>query len=422
MYWMQAALLHLGLYGGIGNRTTIPNLSGARLKQLKLPLPPLREQQTIVQTLSKIQTAVETQERIVAALKELKAATLAKLFREGLRGEPLKQTEIGEIPESWGVVRLGSIAKIGNGSTPKRDNLTYWENGTIPWLTSAKVHESIVESADEHVSAVALAECHLPLVRKNSIVVAITGEGKTRGNAALVTFDTCVSQHLAYIQLETEEVIPEFVLSFLQGRYEHLRQVSASGGSTRAALTCEFLRGYAIPRPSRREQIEIATALGSLSGRVRIEESRREGLAGLFSSVLRLLMGGQLRVRASTLGGRVAKASQVAASDPKCTLSEETLQEIVRRLVVAVQPERIILFGSAARGEMGPDSDVDLLVVKSGVHRRELAARLYRELADLPVPKDIIVATPEDLERHRDTIGLVYRAALREGRVVYDAV
>ena len=100
---------------------------------------------------------------------------------------------------------------------------------------------------------------------------------------------------------------------------------------------------------------------------------------------------------------------------------EETLQEIVRRIVEAAQPEKIILFGSAARGEMGPDSDVDLLVVKSGVHRRELAARLYRELADLPVPKDIIVATPEDLERHRDTIGLVYRAALREGRVVYDA-
>src|SRR2546425_13181308 len=100
-------------------------------------------------------------------------------------------------------------------------------------------------------------------------------------------------------------------------------------------------------------------------------------------------------------------------------LSEATLRQIVERIVESVQPEKIILFGSAARGEMGPDSDVDLLVVKAGVHRRELAARLYRELADLPVPKDIVVATPEDLERHRDTIGFVYRAALREGRGVF---
>ena len=102
-------------------------------------------------------------------------------------------------------------------------------------------------------------------------------------------------------------------------------------------------------------------------------------------------------------------------------LSEETIRDIVRRIVETVAPEKIILFGSAARGEMGPDSDVDLLVVKSGVHRRELAARLYRELADLPVPKDILVATPEDLDRHRDTIGFIIRPALREGRVVYAA-
>jgi predicted nucleotidyltransferase len=105
----------------------------------------------------------------------------------------------------------------------------------------------------------------------------------------------------------------------------------------------------------------------------------------------------------------------------KRILTEEMLQEIVRRIVAAVQPEKIILFGSAAREEMGPDSDLDLLVIKSCRHRRETARRIRRRLIGIGVPKDIIVATPEDIERYKDTIGLIYRPALREGKILYVA-
>jgi predicted nucleotidyltransferase len=105
----------------------------------------------------------------------------------------------------------------------------------------------------------------------------------------------------------------------------------------------------------------------------------------------------------------------------KKILTDEILQEIVRRIVAAVQPEKIILFGSAARKEMGPDSDLDLLVIKSCRNRRETARRIRRKLIGVGVPKDIIVATPEDIERYKDTIGLIYRPALREGKVLYVA-
>jgi uncharacterized protein len=102
-------------------------------------------------------------------------------------------------------------------------------------------------------------------------------------------------------------------------------------------------------------------------------------------------------------------------------LTAEILQEMVRRIVAAVQPEKIILFGSAARQEMGPDSDLDLLVIKSCRNRRETARRIRRKLIGIGVPKDIIVATPEDIERYKDTIGLIYRPALRDGKVLYGA-
>ena len=100
----------------------------------------------------------------------------------------------------------------------------------------------------------------------------------------------------------------------------------------------------------------------------------------------------------------------------------EVVEQLVRRIIELVHPLRIILFGSAARGKMESDSDIDVLVVMpEGVHRRRTAQLLYRQIRGLGVPFDILVATPDDLERHKDNIGLIYQSILREGREVYVA-
>lgn len=102
-------------------------------------------------------------------------------------------------------------------------------------------------------------------------------------------------------------------------------------------------------------------------------------------------------------------------------LDQQTLDEIVRRIVEVAQPEKIILFGSAARGEMGPHSDLDLLIVKDGEHRRLLAGRIYDNLRGVGAAVDVVVVTPGDIERYRDSHALVIKPALREGRVIYGA-
>jgi predicted nucleotidyltransferase len=96
------------------------------------------------------------------------------------------------------------------------------------------------------------------------------------------------------------------------------------------------------------------------------------------------------------------------------------LDEVIRRIVDVARPERIILFGSAARGEASPDSDLDLLVVKSGVSSpRRLAGEIHVQMFGLPVSVDVVVMTPEDLARFGDRIGSIVRPALREGRDIY---
>jgi predicted nucleotidyltransferase len=104
------------------------------------------------------------------------------------------------------------------------------------------------------------------------------------------------------------------------------------------------------------------------------------------------------------------------------TVNQAALDEIIRRIVEVAAPDRIILFGSAARGEMGPHSDLDLLVIKPGDYSRlRLAQEIYRNLRGVDYAVDIVVATPDIIERYGKSIGLVYRPALREGLAVYDA-
>jgi predicted nucleotidyltransferase len=102
------------------------------------------------------------------------------------------------------------------------------------------------------------------------------------------------------------------------------------------------------------------------------------------------------------------------------TKAERAIREMVRRIVRQFAPERIILFGSHARGEAGPDSDVDLLVVmpvQGPKHRRQVEVRVA--LHDIRVPKDIIVTTPEDFAWRKDVVGTIEYPAVREGKVLY---
>ncbi|MBI2924942.1 MAG: nucleotidyltransferase domain-containing protein [Verrucomicrobia bacterium] len=97
----------------------------------------------------------------------------------------------------------------------------------------------------------------------------------------------------------------------------------------------------------------------------------------------------------------------------------EVLAEVVRRIVSIAQPDQIILFGSAARGETHADSDLDLVVIKAGAHRRELAGKIYRHLIGVGHPVDLVVARPEDLERFGHSAAVILEPALREGIVIY---
>ncbi len=121
--------------------------------------------------------------------------------------------------------------------------------------------------------------------------------------------------------------------------------------------------------------------------------------------------------RAGAAGYDVITMSAVAPID---TLTPP-LSEIIRRIVATIDPDRIILFGSRARGDARPDSDYDLLVIKDTTERTlVLAQRAYRALIGVLGPADILVETPQRLAQLRNCPGLVYGDAMRDGRTLYE--
>ena len=102
-------------------------------------------------------------------------------------------------------------------------------------------------------------------------------------------------------------------------------------------------------------------------------------------------------------------------------LDQATLDDVIGRIVEVAEPEKIILFGSAARGDADPNSDIDLLVIKDGADALDLMARIYGRLRGVGAAVDAIVVSPEDVERYKDSHALIIKPAVQDGIVVYEA-
>ena len=267
------------------------------LREQRISTPPLQEQRDIGQALRRIDDALSIQDEQLRTVQALKRAAMHTLFTRGLRGEAQKGTEVGPVPESWDVVQLGSLGRIGNGSTPRKATSGYWAGGTYPWLTSAKVYDRNIVEAEQFVTELALTECHLPRIKPGAVLIAITGQGKTLGHCAVLGIEATINQHLAYIEVDTNTVHPSFVRGYLETQYNFFRQVGSGGGSTKGALTCAFLRGFPIPMPSvLEEQRRIVAVLDAIERKIDLHWRKRAVLEELFKALLHKLMTGEIRV------------------------------------------------------------------------------------------------------------------------------
>lgn len=237
------------------------------------------------------QTAVEEWE---ASGKEGKKPTKPKLASpKGLS----KDSPLTKLPEGWQWVSIDNLASVGTGKTPLKSRNDYYEDGEIPWITSTVVNDAYVESPNSYVTQLALIEQKLKLFPSGSLIVALYGEGKTRGMVSEIKFATTTNQALAVIvQAKSELDTKSYLKAFLFKNYTDLRSLSAGG--VQPNLNVGLIQTMPVPLCSLPEQREIVRLLEEQF--TAIEQNEREIETSLHraetlrQSILKRAFSGQL--------------------------------------------------------------------------------------------------------------------------------
>ena len=272
--------IRLAVEGATGSHTRAK--SGPILEQ-SVPLPPLAEQERIVAAIEEHFSRLDAVDAGIAAAESRCAAmpsfALAQLFSA-----------------DWPVRRLEEVAQVGSGATPKRSESKYWARGIIPWVTSGAVNQLSIRSADEFISEIALAESSVKLWPAGTVLMAMYGEGKTRGKAAMLGFESTCNQACAAINYDRSVLDGRFLRTFLNVQYESNRRLSAGG--VQPNLSLGLIKVMEVPVPGLETQVFVAEQADEIiSGGTRLlaicAEARRR-VSALRRSILANAFSGRL--------------------------------------------------------------------------------------------------------------------------------
>ncbi len=279
---------------GLERGASYPAVRDSDVTASWLPLPPLPEQKKIARILSTVQRAIEAQERTIQTTTELKKALMHKLFTEGLRNEPQKQTEIGLIPKSWKVVKIGEIAQIKSGGTPSRRNHEFWDGGKIFWIKTGEVNYCTIYDTEEKITQSGLDGSSAKLFPAGTLLIAMYGQGITRGKVAITGIEAATNQACAAI-FPNDEVKTRYLYYFFEHNYDSIRRFAH--GANQKNLSADLIKTFPLvyPRPSD-DQDEIVRTLSAVDKKLQIHIERKSIYQDLFRTLLHELMTARIRV------------------------------------------------------------------------------------------------------------------------------
>jgi len=276
-------------------RTTgIRNLNFTDYKKLEIPHPPLPTQLKIVKILDSIQSEIGAQKEIIEKTKELKKSLMKKLFSEGTRGENLKETEVGKMPESWEVVRLGDVAEVN-----PRSNNGLEDNARVGFITMADVsNDGYIKNIQERLYKD--VKNGFTKFQSGDYLFAKITPCMENGKGGLYRNDKlyyCFGSTEFHIIRSSERILPVFI-SYLVN-IEKFRKTAAenmSGACGQKRVPKDFLVEYKFALPSIIEQKEIASILEKVDERIESAQKQKQLHEELFNTTLNRLMSGEIDV------------------------------------------------------------------------------------------------------------------------------
>ncbi len=265
-YIFQTGLPYLGL-GKLGTQL---NLNTETVGNIFIPIPTNKEIEIIANYLahktSQIDDLIAKKDALIQLLEEKRAVMINQAVTKGLDpAVPLKESGVewlGEIPEHWSCSSLKWFSKIYSGGTPSKDVEEYWINGTVPWLNSGCVNQWDITEVSDYITEDAFNNSSAKWIPDKSLVIALAGQGKTKGMIAQVQFETTCNQSLGVI-VPNEKIYNRFLQYWLKNNYQNIR--SLGGGDKRDGLNLVMIGGIPIPILPLNEQEKIANYLDSMN-------------------------------------------------------------------------------------------------------------------------------------------------------------
>jgi len=223
-----------------------PHVYANDLRQIKIPILPISLQKKIVSECQKIDTEALEARREIGELQGEIIDIVSKV-----NGDSKK---------------LGDIYKISSGGTPSRKKSAYWINGNIPWVTTTEVTNEIITSTNECITKLGLENSSAKIYPINSLIIAMYGQGSTRGRTAKLGIEACTNQACAVLYEKKIEVETDFVWFYMQSQYEKLRSISH--GSVRPNLNANDIANYEIPLPPLSEQKKIVDKIRAIEAKI----------------------------------------------------------------------------------------------------------------------------------------------------------
>ncbi|AMM40676.1 restriction modification system DNA specificity subunit [Candidatus Desulfofervidus auxilii] len=282
---------YLARASGVVNRRR--SVSKDDFLNIKIPLPPLPEQRKIARVLDKIQQAIELQDRIIEQAKNLKKSLMQKLFTEGFYGEEQKETEIGLIPKSWEVVRLGEIGIFEYGYT----ETALEEDTGIKFLRITDIKDNGLILWNE-VPYCKISETKFKKYQLKNGDILFARIGATTGKTCFIESPpkSVFASYLITLKIKTD-VYKKFVYYYTQTPIYWSQVEANKEGKLKKGISATLLRTFKIPLPPLEEQKQIAHILSVLDKKIEVEQKRKQVLKELFKTMLHKLMSGKIRLK-----------------------------------------------------------------------------------------------------------------------------
>ncbi len=233
------------------------------IRNLEIPLPPLKEQRRIADKLDTTFAAVEACKQ-----KLNNAAETIRRFRQSvlaaaISGELTREwREERGIEMEWLQTTIDSIATVGTGSTPLRSNSSFYAKKGIPWVTSSATSEEFVESSEEFVTQTGIESARLKTYPIGTLLVAMYGEGKTRGQVSELKIEATINQACASIHSFKEDYLKEFTKLALKANYLNMRKLAEGGNQPN--LNLKKIKTFPIGIPEKEEALKISEIVNKL--------------------------------------------------------------------------------------------------------------------------------------------------------------